>query len=130
MNEFSSSKLRSSQFIREHLLSDSAIKGLVGDAIYPCLAPRTEGDYIVMTRTEYGTLSGKMGIYERKCTVILEIFSDHYDRGLNIAEAVDNLFTREYENALGGTKAVLQLLEAVEMVIDGKFVQIMEYSIN
>lgn len=130
MSEFSSSKLRSSQFIRERLLADPEIKRLVGDAIYPCLAPQTEGDYIVMTRTEYGTLSGKMGVYERKCTVILEIFSDHYDRGLNIAEAVDNHFTVQYEMSLGGDGVSVQLVEAVEAVVDGKYVQLMEYSIN
>lgn len=49
---------------------------------------------------------------------------------LDIAEAIDNHFTVQYEMSLGGDGVSVQLVEAVEAVVDGKYVQLMEYSIN
>lgn len=128
--ENTQSKLRSAQYIRERLLQDAQIRQMVGDAIYPCSAPQTIGDYVVMTRSDYGVSSAKTGVYERRCNVIIEIFSDDYDRTLDIAEAIELFLSNEYELNMGCLLSQLQLVEATELFTDGKFVQVMEYSIS
>lgn len=127
---FTDSKIRTSQFVREKLLADPKIRSLVGDAIYPCVAPKTDGEYIVMTRVEYGDLSSKTGIYERNCNVLLEVFSDNYDKGVDIACAIDDLFSKSFELGEVGSYSTLKMVQSTESFNEGKYVQIMEYYIN
>lgn len=124
-----SSKLRSSEYIRERLLSNDKIVSLVGDKIYPMKAPNINGDYIVLSRTSYEVVDTKAGICSRRCNVLVEVFSDEYDRSLDIAEAIDNFFTNLREND-NERHSFIGLVEAVEVVVDGKFVQVLEYTIE
>lgn len=127
---FTDSKIRTSQFVREKLLADQKIRALVGQAIYPCVAPQTDGEYIVMTRVEYGELSSKTGIYERNCNVLLEVFSDNYDKGVDIACAIDDLFSKAIEIGGAGVYSTLKMVQATEAFNEGKYVQMIEYYIN
>ncbi len=121
------SKLKSSQFIRERLLSSEKIKGLVGNNIYPLLAPNTDGEYIIVTRDAYGISSAKTGVYSQSCNVILEVYSNSYDVGLEIAVEIDKLFSTMQDLELN---AQIKLKEATEVALEGKYVQVLEYNIG
>lgn len=62
--------------IRERLLSDEKLKELVGNKIFPIIAPEsTEGNYIVYVRDEYSIDRTKTGIVFHNCIVFISCVS-------------------------------------------------------
>lgn len=83
--------------IRQMLLADETIKSLVGNKIYPIVAPeKTQGNYIVYQRDEYSIDRTKMGIATQKCVVYISCVSSSYDTAQEMAVAVFNLLDGEY----------------------------------
>lgn len=75
--------------IRTLLLADEPLKALVGNNIFPLVAPEsTTGDFITVRRSAYKLARNKMGVTEEIATLLIAAFSPDYDRSLEIAEAI------------------------------------------
>ena len=85
--------------MREILLSFEEIVGLVGEHIYPCVAPEnTEGNFYVYNRTEYARNYEKFGLYTDTATVLLRAVSDDYDTSITMAELADEVLSGLHRN--------------------------------
>lgn len=90
-------KFSVSTLLREMLLNDSTINELVGNQIYPIIAPEaTQGNYIVYVRDEYSIERTKQGIYEQNCIVYISCVSDDYDISQAMADAVFQVLDNRY----------------------------------
>ena len=124
------SKFRIGTVIRKILIDNEDVKQLVGDKIFPLVAPQsTEGDLIVYYRDEYSKDYTKMGVYNDNCKVYVTIVSDSYDRSQEIAEAVNN--------ALEGTfflntdnQIQVRLSDSTEDYADNKYIQDLLFEIQ
>lgn len=118
--------------IRERLLNDEKIKELVGNKIFPIIAPEaTEGNYIVYVRDEYSIDRTKTGIAFHNCIVFISCVSSSYDESQKIADAVFQCLDGRYKI---NTKA--QNINAIEMIdstedYDGDvYIQTLSFSIK
>ena len=76
------------------LMEDARIGVLVGDNIFPVAAPLdTCGDFIILARSEYAVKRTQMGTAEETATILINVVSTDYARGLEIAEAVRTVLT-------------------------------------
>jgi hypothetical protein len=116
--------------IREILLADETLAGVIGTNIYPCIAPeKTEGDFILYNREKYSKTYTKMGIVEDECQVVLSIISDDYDTSVAIAAQVDNLLIGKHTREDGYTLTI-SLKDSTETFADNKYVQTMLFEIK
>lgn len=118
--------------LRKLLLDDSVISDLVGNKIYPIIAPEgTEGDYIVYVRDQYSINRTKQGIYEQTCIVFISCVSSKYDTSQKIAEAVFNCLDSKYkittENLVINS---IEMLDSTEDYADDVYIQTLEFSIK
>ena len=118
--------------IRERLLADEKIKELVGNKIFPIIAPEnTQGNYIVYVRDEYSIDRTKTGIAFHNCIVFISCVSSSYDESQKIADAVFQCLDGRYKI---NTKA--QNINAIEMIdstedYDGDvYIQTLSFSIK
>ena len=124
-------KWRLAEYIRERLLASDEMQKLVGEHIYPVFAPDTDGDFVILTRSSYKARETKFSILEYTTSVIIEVYSDDYVRGLDIAEAVDRQLTKIHEEEYGKAGGVsITIQDSGETLHEGKFVQILEYAIK
>lgn len=124
-------KWRLAEYIRERLLASEEMQKLVGEHIYPVFAPDTDGDFVILTRSSYKARETKFSILEYTTSVIIEVYSDDYARGLDIAEAVDRQLTKIHEEEYGKAGGVsITIQDSGETLHEGKFVQILEYAIK
>ena len=124
-------KWRLAEYIRERLLASEEMQKLVGEHIYPVFAPDTDGDFVILTRSSYKARETKFSILEYTTSVIIEVYSDDYARGLDIAEAVDRQLTKIHEEEYGKAGGVsITIQDSGETLHEGKFVQILEYAIQ
>lgn len=123
-------KWRLAEYIRERLLASEEMQKLVGEHIYPVLAPETDGDFVILTRSSYKAKETKFSILEYTTSVIIEVYSDDYARGLDIAEAVDRQLTKIHEEQYGTGGVTITIKDSGETLHEGKFVQILEYAIK
>lgn len=90
-------KFRVCTLLRQMLLDDEDVKSLVGNQIYPIIAPEgTEGNYIVYVRDEYSIERTKQGIYNQNCVVYISCISPDYDVSQTMAEAVFTVLDNRY----------------------------------
>lgn len=113
--------------IRDILLSSDEITSLIGDKVFPVIAPTdTEGDFIVYQRDGYKEDFTKMGIARQIPLVYINAVSDDYDRSLTLAtsiyEALSGTFTNPY--------MTIRLEDSTEDYAEGKFIQILQFSID
>lgn len=123
-------KFRIGTTIRKILIENEKVKELVGDKIFPLVAPQsTEGDLIVYYRDEYSKDYTNMGVYNDNCKVFVTIVSDNYDRSQEIAEAVDNAlegtFFQNTENQIQ-----VRLSDSTEDYADNKYIQVLLFEIQ
>ena len=123
-------KWRLAEYIRERLLASEEMQKLVGEHIYPVFAPDTDGDFVILTRSSYKARETKFSILEYTTSVIIEVYSDDYARGLDIAEAVDAQLTKIHEEEYGKGGVAITIQDSGETLHEGKFVQILEYAIK
>ena len=85
----SSSAISATTRIYELLSRDEELKNLVKDNIFPIAAPlETSGDFIVLARQEYKENRNNMLAHEEIATILLNVISTEYIKGLEILERV------------------------------------------
>ena len=88
-NNISVEKLTIGIYARNRLLADQTISRLVGQRIYPSVAPdKAESPFIVYERDSYLTERNKMGVHLEMAEIVYEVVSDDYDTGLEILLAI------------------------------------------
>ncbi len=123
-------KWRLAEYIRERLLASSELAALVGARVYPVCAPAEDGDFIIVTRSSYKARETKFSVLEYTTSVIIEVYSTDYSRGLDIAEAVDRRLTEIHQQEYGKGGVTITIKDSAETMHEGKFVQILEYIIE
>ena len=94
-------KWRAGDWMREILLSSDKIVELVGDYVYPCVAPEyRDENFYVYSRTEYKREFVKLDtvIQEDTATILLRAVSDDYDTYLTMAELADEVLSGLHRN--------------------------------
>lgn len=120
-------KFRVGTAIRSILIANEAIFSAVGDNIFPVVAPKeTVGDLIVYARDEYSKEYCNMGIAKQKCRVLVEVVSEDYDRSQLIAEAINDALEGEHVEL----NLRIKMLDSTEDYADGKYLQLLEFSIE
>lgn len=122
-----SNKFSITNEIRAILLENPAVSAVVGDKIFPLVAPKdTTGDFIIYQRDEYSIDRAKMGMITQKCRVYINAVSEDYDRGQQLAaaifEALEGNFTEPDMR--------IQLVDSTEDYEAGKYIQILLFSIE
>lgn len=124
-------KYRAATLIRERLMHNALLFSKVKGKIFPCIAPEdTPGDYIIVYRKAYGKSRTKQGEYETYCSVGVEIYSDDYDRSIDIAELVDEALDVEEQVVWLGGDVCIELAGSIEDYVDGKYLQELEFEIK
>lgn len=113
--------------IRSLLLSSPVISAFVQDKIFPLVAPTdTQGDFIIYQRDGYKTEYTKMGRYMDKPLVYINAVSDDYDRSQEIASAIYDYLEGDFANPT----MRIRLEDSTEDYEDGKFIQVLQFSIE
>lgn len=108
--------------VRTILLADADIAAMVGQNIYPIVAPEnTDGDFIVYRRESYSKSGTKMGVTEDNCIVAVTAISDSYDDSVAMASAIDNALYGEHND--NGAKFICTLEDSSETYDDDKYIQ-------
>ena len=118
--------------IRKMLLEDPELNELVGNQIYPIVAPEgTKGDYIVYVRDQYSISRTKQGIYEQTCIVFISCVSESYDTSLKLASSVFNCLDGRHkittENLVINS---IEMLDSTEDYTGDVYIQTLEFSIK
>ena len=109
------------------LSNNPTIQSLVGDKIYPLVAPQgTSGDCIAVQRDGYRREGTKMGIALQASVFFTTAVSEDYDRSLAIAEAIYDALEGdhpEYESRI-------RMEDYGEEYIDSKFLQVLKFNLK
>lgn len=112
--------------LRQILLEDERLTNLIGDKIFPLFAKEnTKGDIVLYARDEYSLEYTKMGIAFQSCKVYINVVSDDYDRGQQIAELIFDILQGDYDNGMK-----IRLIDSTEDYVDKKFIQVLLFSIE
>ena len=118
--------------LREMLLADENVKLLVGNKIYPIIAPEnTQGNYIVYVRDEYSISRDKFGIDEQQCVVYISCVSSDYDESQQLADAVFQVLDNRYN--VHNDKLTIRSIEMTDSTEDYSgdvYVQTLQFSIK
>lgn len=121
------SKFKVTSEIRAILLADEKIVSLVGDNIFPLNAEKdTKGDFIIYMRDEYSIERCKMGIASQKCNVYINAISASYNRSQDLADLIFNALDGVFKNP----DIVIHLEDSTEDYADGKYIQVLLFSIE
>lgn len=121
------SKLKITTPIREILLEDVDIASMVGDKIFPIVAPKdTAGDFIIYQRDGYSKDSTKMGIYKQVPAVYINAISDNYDRSQDLADLIYKCLEGSFEEPT----MKITLIDSTEEYEDGKYIQILLFEVE
>lgn len=116
--------------VRALLKADENIYGIVGEDIYPIVAPEgTDGEFIVYRRVAYSKQTVKTGVYEDRCNLELVIVTDNYDNGVALAVLVDNCLTGSHTTD-EGEKFSMLLADSSEGFDDNKYWQKLNFEIK
>lgn len=118
--------------IRERLLADEKIKELVGNKIFPIIAPEsTEGNYIVYVRDEYSIDRTKTGIAFHNCIVFISCVSSSYDESQEIADAVFQCLDGKYRiNTEQHNINAIELVDSTEDYDGDVYIQTLSFLIK
>lgn len=124
-NNLSTEKLTTGIYARGYLISDDKVSSLIGNRIYPSIAPEgTRTPFAIYERESYIVANTKMGISQQISEVIYEIVSDDYDSG---AEATLAIFERLQGKHGGFT---FDLVDSNEYYKENKFRQRLLFQIK
>lgn len=116
--------------IRKLLLADADVHALVGDNIFPLVAPENiTGDFIVYSRDSYSHEYVKQGFYDDTCQEEIMIVSDKYDSAVDIAEKVDKALTGTH-NLDNGATITLDVSTSKEVFQDNKYIEIIIFKVE
>lgn len=121
----STEKLTVGSYARTYLLTIPAIAAIVGNRIYPGIAPEgTTGTFVVYERDSYEVLNSKMGIYLQEANIAYEVVSDTYDEGQTLAVLI-------LENLQGRHNGLqFDVVDSAEYYTEKKYRQIILFKIN
>ena len=121
----STEKLTVGNYARTYLLGIPAIKSIVGNRIYPGIAPEgTKGAFVVYERDSYEVETSKFGIYKQEAKIVYEIVSDTYDEGQALAVLI-------LENLQGRHDGLqFDVIDSSEYYEEKKYRQILLFKIN
>lgn len=121
------SKLKITTPIREILLDDAAIVEMVGEKIFPIVAPKdTSGDFIIYQRDGFLKDSTKMGVYNQVPAVYINAISDNYDRSQDLASLIYKCLEGSFEEPI----MKITLIDSTEEYEDGKYIQILLFEVE
>lgn len=116
--------------IRALLIADEDIFGMIGDNVYPLVAPEnTLGDFVVYNRTKYRKDEVKGGVYQDVCTIELKVISDNYDDSIALASYIDNALTGKHKLENGSVIKIM-LTDSAETFAELKYIQVLEFEIR
>lgn len=116
--------------IRDILSANTEIAEMVGENIYPLIAPeKTEGDFILYTRAGYQKSWTKMGVVEDDCRIIITAIADDYDNAVLLAALIDNTLTGYHSND-DGVKFTANLVDSTEIFEDNKYIETLTFAIK
>lgn len=119
-------KFKVGSIIRELLLRDEELAGLVSKKIYPLYAPeKTDGDFILYKRDGHSSAYTKMGKSGTGCKMFVNVVSDDYDRGQDIAERVCKALEGGYSDGM-----TINLEDSTEDTVDKKYIQVLLFSVE
>ena len=121
----STEKFTVGNYARTYLLGIPAIKSIVGNRIYPGIAPEgTKGAFVVYERDSYEVETSKFGIYKQEAKIVYEIVSDTYDEGQALAVLI-------LENLQGRHDGLqFDVIDSSEYYEEKKYRQILLFKIN
>lgn len=117
--------------VRDILLQDSAITSMVGENIYPVIAPEgTKDPFILYQRDKYKVSYSKMGIVEEECHLMVTIVTDNYDEAIYLAFLVDGALEGNHQNDETGCAFMAELYDSTEGFDDNKYFENLTYAIK
>ena len=121
----STEKLTVCNYARTYLLTIPAIAAIVGERIYPCIAPEgTTGTFVVYERDSYEVDTSKFGIYKQEANIAYQIVSDTYDEGQALAVLIlENLQGRHNDMQF-------DVIDSSEYYTEKKYRQVLLFKIN
>lgn len=121
----STEKLTVCSYARTYLLTIPAIAAIVGERIYPGIAPEgTTGTFVVYERDSYEVDTSKFGIYKQEANIAYQIVSDTYDEGQALAVLI-------LENLQGRHDGLqFDVIDSSEYYEEKKYRQILLFKIN
>lgn len=121
----STEKFTVGSYARSYLLGIPAIKSIVGDRIYPGIAPEgTKGSFVVYERDSYEVQSSKFGIYSQEANIAYEVVTDTYDEGQTLAVLI-------LENLQGRHNGLqFDVVDSAEYYTEKKYRQVILFKIN
>lgn len=116
--------------IREILMANETLAGMVGTDIFPLVAPeKTTGDFILYQREKYKKSTTKMGVYEDECQVVVTAIADNYDNAIALAEQIDLSLTGKHSKDTG-EKIIINLIDSTESFDDNKYIETLLFEIK
>lgn len=121
----STEKLTVGSYARTYLLTIPAIQAIVGERIYPGIAPEgTTGTFVIYERDSYEVDTSKFGIYKQEANIAYQIVSDTYDEGQALAVLI-------LENLQGRHDGLqFDVIDSSEYYEEKKYRQILLFKIN
>ena len=121
------SKFKITTKIRTALLAKSEISDMVGERVFPVVAPKdTIGDFIIYQRDEYSKDYTKMGISGQSCRVYVTAISDDYDRSQDLAYQINE----SLEGVHPDLNMEVKLVDSTEDFEDNKYIQVLLFDIK
>lgn len=113
--------------VRAILLSSDSIKDVVGEKIFPIIAPEnTKGDFIVYQRDGYKQDSTKFGVYRQMPIVNIIAVCERYERSQEMASLIYGTLSGDFANP----DIHIELEDSTEDFIDNKYIQVLQFSIK
>jgi hypothetical protein len=108
--------------LRAILLQDTGITAMVGQDIYPLVAPEgVEGEFIVYGREKYTKEKAKGGVWEDECQVFMTAISDNYDKATTLASLIDNALVGRHN--INGHQVDIFLADSTETFEENKYIE-------
>lgn len=118
--------------IRQILMEDEAIKNIVGDKIYPIIAPeKTDGAFLVYVRDSYSFVRSKQGIWQQICKVYISCCSNDYDESVALADAVFQALEHNHYHIDEDKDYMryINMYDSTENVVDDTYIQTLAFEI-
>lgn len=113
--------------VRGILMSDPEIQKMVGEKIFPLVADTdTDGDFIVYQRDGYKQEYTKMGVARQIPIVFVNAVSSDYDKSQELA----GLIYDALEGCFTDPEMTIHLEDSTEDYEDGKYIQVLQFSIE
>lgn len=113
--------------VRAILLASDSIKDVVGEKIFPVIAPEnTKGDFIVYQRDGYKQDSTKFGVYQQMPIVNVIAVSERYERSQEMVSLIYDTLSGDFANP----DIHIELEDSTEDFIDNKYIQVLQFSIK